>query len=307
MKMQHEWLVDKKTIRKLSHLQSWRSMGSLTLDMITIGACFAAYYYFSNMLVYLICCILIGTRLYALYSLLHEAIHYHLIAKRNLNDLITILFLSGPLFISLKKMRKEHFAHHKYLHTELDPESANLKYKEFQFPKSGFSLFMILFKDITGINFIYYKFLKLKSLMKQPVNMKWPFPVSDRYDLGILLYYSTLTGIIFYFNFQFYFLILYIIPYITIYQFLNRLRFYTEHRNLEPDTKYKTRTLKLNALQRFFFSPYNLGYHTEHHLYPNVPFYHLPELHNELIKKNEFSRNMIVEKDFFSIFKLFVR
>ena len=42
----------------------------------------------------------------------------------------------------------------------------------------------------------------------------------------------------------------------------------------------RTRTMGTNALTRFLF--WNMPYHTEHHLYPNVPFYALPRLHSEV-------------------------
>jgi fatty acid desaturase len=41
-----------------------------------------------------------------------------------------------------------------------------------------------------------------------------------------------------------------------------------------------TRTITTNAVTRFFMC--NENYHLEHHLYPGVPWYNLPKLHQEL-------------------------
>jgi len=50
-----------------------------------------------------------------------------------------------------------------------------------------------------------------------------------------------------------------------------------------------TRTVKVNWLEQFFIAPHNVGYHLEHHLYPGVPFYHLPKLHELLMEDAEYS------------------
>ena len=36
----------------------------------------------------------------------------------------------------------------------------------------------------------------------------------------------------------------------------------------------------MNPLNRFLY--WNMGYHTEHHMFPLVPYHRLPELHEEL-------------------------
>ena len=60
-----------------------------------------------------------------------------------------------------------------------------------------------------------------------------------------------------------------------------RIRGAIEHGNVpDPENAYRqTRTYFMPALLRFFFAPKQVNYHLEHHLYPSVPFYHLPRLH----------------------------
>jgi fatty acid desaturase len=48
----------------------------------------------------------------------------------------------------------------------------------------------------------------------------------------------------------------------------------------EADLIRGTRTILTVPLVRFFMC--NENYHLEHHLYPAVPWYHLPRLHQEL-------------------------
>ena len=59
-----------------------------------------------------------------------------------------------------------------------------------------------------------------------------------------------------------------------------------------------SRTVKANWLERFFLSPHNVGYHLEHHLYPGVPFYHLPKLHKLLMGKKEYSQKAHITKGY---------
>ena len=58
----------------------------------------------------------------------------------------------------------------------------------------------------------------------------------------------------------------------------------TQHTGLASNVfehRLNTRTIYFGPIMRFIYS--NMNYHLEHHLFPNVPYYNLPKLH-ELIK-----------------------
>jgi Na+-transporting NADH:ubiquinone oxidoreductase subunit F len=58
----------------------------------------------------------------------------------------------------------------------------------------------------------------------------------------------------------------------------------TQHAGLAEnvlDHRLNTRTVYMNRLNRYLY--WNMGYHIEHHMFPMVPYYNLPKLH-ELIK-----------------------
>jgi fatty acid desaturase len=46
------------------------------------------------------------------------------------------------------------------------------------------------------------------------------------------------------------------------------------------DHRLNTRTVKMCAVNRFLY--WNMNYHVEHHMFPLVPYYRLPELHQEI-------------------------
>jgi fatty acid desaturase len=49
-----------------------------------------------------------------------------------------------------------------------------------------------------------------------------------------------------------------------------------------------TRSTVPGALGRFFVLPRNIGYHLEHHWYPSVPWYNLPQLQAALREDPDF-------------------
>jgi MocE subfamily Rieske [2Fe-2S] domain protein len=58
----------------------------------------------------------------------------------------------------------------------------------------------------------------------------------------------------------------------------------TQHAGLPEnvlDHRLNTRTVHMNLINRYLY--WNMGYHTEHHMFPMVPYHNLPKLH-ELVK-----------------------
>ena len=304
--------IERSQIRDLSKLNPCRSTIALLFDwgIICIGICIPVFVNYPAF--YLLSWLLIGTRMYALYSLLHDGIHYLLFPNKKLNDWICRLFLAGPLFISLDTIRKFHFLHHQHLKTHRDPETNHLQYSEFQFPKSTSGLLFIFLKDITGINFIYYKIKKIMSLLQSLIENRGSQKkniLKDKKQMEpvMLLYYTAVILLIIYMNWEIQFLLYWFIPYITLYQTLNRLRLSTEHFHLPANKIFETRTVQLNLFERFIFSPHHLGFHTEHHLYPSIPFYHLPLLHNKLMKVSGFEENLLINKSYFTVLKNYIK
>ena len=61
-----------------------------------------------------------------------------------------------------------------------------------------------------------------------------------------------------------------------------------------------TRTVKTNFLECFLIAPHNVGYHIEHHLYPGVPYYNLPKLHELLMETSTFKENAHLTQGYLS-------
>ena len=66
---------------------------------------------------------------------------------------------------------------------------------------------------------------------------------------------------------------------------LHQVQNITEHTGMthEQDTVHNTRTIRTWPVLRWMC--WNMQYHTAHHTYPAVPFFRLPELHEELVSR----------------------
>lgn len=75
-----------------------------------------------------------------------------------------------------------------------------------------------------------------------------------------------------------------LVPLPTFYgSWLHHLLASTQHAGLAedmPDHRMNSRTVYMNPFFRFVYS--NMNYHVEHHMFPMVPFYSLPALHDEI-------------------------
>jgi len=293
-------LISLYDLRELSTLKPWKSLLIILLEWLIIMACILIHKSYPSTIVYLFVWFIIATRFYAMYSLIHEAIHYSITRNKIWNDIIAQVFLGFPLLISLNEMRENHLTHHKYLQTEQDPEMKHLLYKEFHFPASKYQLMQLFLLDITGINFVYYKLLKLYNLI-------FHFNSKNKWILIETAIFGTILIFAYHFGFAKYLILYWLIPYATFYQLLNRIRLSTEHFNVKEANPFKTRSVVPSLIEKLIFTPYNLGYHLEHHLYPTIPFYNLPKLHSLLIKNETYKKEAIIQSSYLQVLKDFIK
>lgn len=80
-----------------------------------------------------------------------------------------------------------------------------------------------------------------------------------------------------------------------ILSFFNRFLGFAQHYGLSSahhsDYYDNCRTIILSKFWSFFYS--NMNYHIEHHMYPYIPYYHIPKIHDEL-KRNKEYKNLSI-------------
>jgi len=214
----------------------------------------------------------LGILLVFLFTLLHETAHNTAFKTPQLN--LGIGMLCGlVLFLPPLWFQYFHWAHHRY--TQLpgkDPELASPK-------PSTATQYM---RHITGIpiwiNHIttlvtlaagtrsddYLPTGKRKSAQRQALAM------CIFYVVIVLISFATGSAIL---------LFIWLIPLLLGQPFL-RVYLLAEHGACPQieDMFQNTRTTFTNWIVRLF--AWNMPYHTEHHVYPNVPFHRLPQLHS---------------------------
>jgi fatty acid desaturase len=291
-----------RELKLLTKLSPWKSLFAIAINWLIIFFCVIVHLKYNHPLVYFLVWLVIATRLYAFYSLIHDAIHYLIVRNKKWNNFIAQIFLGLPIFISLKQMRIAHLAHHKHLQTPQDPEMKHLEYKEFQFPKTKAQLLQLFLMDLLGINFIYYQLLRAKNIL---LNFK---PSSFKMDrVYLFMFYTILFSIAIITGYGKHLFLYWLLPYATLYQVLNRLRLTTEHFNIDENHAVNTRSVIPNFIESWTLTPHNLGYHLDHHLYPGVPFYNLPKLHQMLMEYENYSKEVLVEKSYVQVIKKCIR
>ena len=280
-------------VRRLSQVSAGRSAWAVLQEFLVLAALIAAALAWWTPWVVIPCVFFIGTRQHALFVLAHESAHYRLFEQRWLNDAAGRLCatLQG---LSMRTYRVIHRLHHNNLYTELDPDTA----LHGGYPRGKVYLARKLLKDLSGLTAwkTYAYFLggapALNTQTKVAIR-----PLDDtseklRKEAGadrnavIAFHVAALLA----FGLGGYlveYLILWILPLVTVVQAILRLRAIAEHGATTDFSSPLTaaRTNLVPAWLGWLIFPHHVNFHIEHHLYASVPQYNLPELHRELTSR----------------------
>jgi len=281
-----EWpdRISPARLRELSKISPWRTGQGIAIEWLGIAAAIWLSLNFWHPALYLVVVAFIGARQHALAILNHEATHYRLVRNRFWNDAISNLLLAWPVLISVEWFRKFHWPHHSHLGTERDGNRPVYRTHTpdgdltplWTFPKTPAKFAAVMLFDLSGAMGLVY-------LAMLPVRM-W----TSRAPLAVacqIVYYIAIATAAFSLGIEKEVFLYWIVPLCTWYVTINHLRIIAEHSGLPEsnDAYASTRTTMPNLLERIFILPKHVNYHLEHHIYPSVPYYHLPQLHTELM------------------------
>lgn len=280
--------LDPQRFKPLFQTNALRHVLAILFDWTIIALTIYASINWLPMIFYPIAVIIIGARMHALAILMHDATHFRFLKNRKWNDGLTNWITMYPLFTSIETYRQNHLRHHQHLNTEDDPDwVAKLGKDAFTFPKTKREFLMtlgsyfILYKGVSDAIWFLQRFQAPAAKHAQEGKEKrWPR----------LLFYVILFTVLTLTQSWLYFLLFWFVPYLSTFFMFQYIRSVAEHYGeLEyDDALTSTRTTLPNLVERFFLAPHQVGYHLEHHLYPGVPFYHLPQLHEVLMELPEF-------------------
>ena len=288
--------LTREELTRLSTVSSWRAWYHIGFEWGLIAATIFLCERYWHPMLYVFAVAFIGSRQHALLVLMHDGVHYRLFRNRPLNDWVSEVILAWPHLVTARQYRKNHFGHHKFLNTPQDPDLIRRKGDPaWVFPQKTAAMAKMLFRDATGLNAPVM--LKLAAAVAKADEVPTWF-LAARYGfyaaaLAIVIYLGAFTG----------FMLFWIVPMFTWLVLIMRLRSIAEHHAIDgPQSEYGlTRTTQATLLERIFVAPKNVNYHIEHHFFPSVPFYRLPELHRILMSKPEFSEGAHLTRSYWGV------
>ena len=279
--------IDPKALKPLFVTKPFLHVLAMMFDWIIIFLTIIICIQYPNPILYFLSVLIIGARMHGLAILNHDATHFRFLKNRKWNDLLTNYFIMYPIFTSIEKYRANHLRHHQNLNTEDDPDwIAKLTKREFEFPKTKKEFlrtvgsYLLLYQGALDA----YWFLKRFNTVSDKKKMGWQEKFAIRSFYILLFAGLTIFGL------WKYYLLFWVVPYFSTFFMFQYIRSVAEHFGelAYDDILTSSRTVLPNLLETFFISPHNVGYHLEHHLYPGVPFYHLPQLHKLLMEQDAY-------------------
>jgi fatty acid desaturase len=278
--------LDVNLIRKLSAVSTTRWLAAAMWNWAIIAGAIAVSLSVSHWAIYLIGIMIVGTRQHALGVLMHEGVHYRVAPERLWNDLLSDWMAGYPLVVPTEGYRAFHLKHHRLLDTQEDPERVTIDNfrREWIFPMPRLRLYGLLLRDLSGL----WPRPAIALLM-----LTWKIPGRRaRHLIPIGLLHASVALLTYTADCLWALILFWWVPLLTVFPACFRLRTVTEHSGIRPngpryrreevDVVSTTRTTVSNAIGRFFLAPHGINYHTEHHLYPSVPYFRLREVHRLL-------------------------
>jgi fatty acid desaturase len=286
--------LPQELVQRLARRSAWRASAAILQDVfVLILSISVALAFWPNPLIVGLAVIVIGTRQHALFVIAHDAAHYLLYDSRWLNDAVgrACSMVQG---LSMRTYRVIHRLHHNNLYGELDPDTA----LHGGYPRGRAYLVKKLLKDLSGLTAwkTYAYFLGGAPALNTATN-KAVRPLDDTsaklrdeargdrnavilFHLAALLLFG-LTG------YLVQYLMLWILPLVTVVQAILRLRAISEHGATTDFSSPLTaaRTNVAPAWLEWLLFPHHVNYHIEHHLYASVPQYNLRRLHREMVER----------------------
>ncbi len=252
-----------------------------------------------------------------LVALSHESQHAALLRSKKWNDLVGAWLCAYPVGSVYGASRAVHLAHHKYLNTDEDPDRHFHLEEDKSTPEQFAKYFLkLLCGGQLWTSIIVNGFLRRENAVPadssnspcsescvEPSNSKRPeilnlIPVQS--VIFSLLWMST--------GFWWAYVALWLVPIFTLGTFFGYLRGFIDHARLETDDS-KLAAGRLisvphpSLFDRALLTGLDFHFHAEHHFFPAVPHYYLPELHTVLQNEPSFRHRYLIRPTYFSFLR----
>jgi fatty acid desaturase len=246
-------------VHELSDRSFLRWLGPTALEWVQIVALFAIGFWVDRWAIWAVIVVLMGSRQNALGVLGHDGAHYLISRHRQLNELASELLCFWPVMTGIADFRRFHFAHHRYLSSERDPEiifKTKLSPAQWAVPAGPTRIFGYFALDLIGLGAI--EIAKAYRLMKK---------TQLRSVIGPLCWWTAVGAVLHVFHLELAALIWFLSLGTSFWGFY-RLRSWTEHVGDDAIDR-----VRANWWQRWLITPHCSWAHDEHHRYPSVVFW----------------------------------
>jgi len=197
-----------------------------------------------------------------LFILHHEGAHRLLFSNRRINDLVGVNLFGWVAFgTGTHSYRRGHSNHHR---DEFGPKEPDFLLYSF-YPIKKESMRRKLVRDAFGVSAFRILRPRFTGILKKKYMVN-----SLRFFGGQAVVFSLflLAG------HPWLYLILWVLPYASVYQVFNRLRSISEHAGLtrSSDRRVTTHHVKQGRLTGAILVPYGVGWHLAHHVDSGIPF-----------------------------------
>lgn len=224
--------------------------------------------------VWVLAVVLMG-RMHAVFAaLMHEAAHRLLFSSKRWNDAVGRWLVGFPSFTPIDGYRRGHMAHHRQ---EFGPDEPDVPLYR-GYPITRASLRRKLWRDATGRTGwkLFLGLLRAVRSANAPTR---------RQALSIIGCQLALQALCIVVGHPWLWLLLWFLPYLTVWRVVNRLRSIAEHGGMQAssDRRNTTHSVRQHVLARSFLVPHCIGFHLAHHVDSGVPMRHLPRYHRALL------------------------
>ena len=263
-------------VAELSRASNARGFADLTLVVGAIVGVVSIAHASSHWLVYLLAVIALGGLQNRLLVLAHEAWHRKAFAPVRLNQLVGAWCYSYPVGVPFLADQRRHLAHHRLVGRPADPDRPDYERPAFKTP-GGVALFLL--SELLGGKVA----LRVLSILKRSGSHA-KANAEPRELMGIAAAQASLILVFTLFGYWWEYLVLWLLPLVSVASFLVSFRALIEHVHPSADADPHERLFDFAAagVERLLVSPFLFHIHALHHAYPSVPHYRLKALQSKL-------------------------
>ncbi|HEY9677837.1 MAG TPA: fatty acid desaturase family protein [Drouetiella sp.] len=276
-----------------------------------IAGAVALFALFPNPLTYVIAIFFISSGMGILVALSHESQHSALLRNKKWNDRVGAWLCAYPVGSVYGSSRAVHLAHHKHLNTDMDPD----RHFHIEDDKSTPEQFAAYFLRLLCGGQLWTSFV-VNGFLRKPdadsVSSVPKAPTRDRKipEVANLLPVQTVVFLTLYLvtGFWWAYFALWLVPIFTLGTFFGYLRGFIDHARLQDDDSDRAAGRLISVpnpsiWDRALLTGLDFHYHAEHHFFPSVPHYYLPELHDVLQRDPNFRDRYLVRPTYFSFLR----